>query len=203
MFIGDLLLFSDFASGPVMRETMAQQLAEAAPARLYVASVLGPIAASLYLVGFVNIYRAMQPVAPRASTAFLALSAQVSFFAAAFHAVFGTLGDALRPLLPGAVDAAALQTLLDGNLSAMGLCYLLCSLAYFGILARSVLRGDLAIPRWFLLINPVSALAATEVGAHLPAPLGGVVVAGGWNLFYMVFFGIAGHYLSRTETRGT
>lgn len=202
MFVGDLLLFPELSGGQATRDTMAKQLAEVSGLRLYIGSVLGPLAASLYLVGYINIYQHLRKAQPRAALVFLICAAQTCFLSAAFHAVFGTLGDALRSHAPQATAVdyqILLRPMIDGNLSALGLCNFLCSLGYFGILVYAVLKRHLPIPRWFLLLNPLTTMAATEAGTALPAPIGGIIVAGGWNLGYVAFFGIAARYLSRDD----
>lgn len=200
MFAGDMLLYGTLKSGALVQSTMAHELATVAPWRLHLGAVLGPIAAVLYAFGFVPIWRGLQSAGPRTRVVFGAGAVGMLAFAGAFHAAFGVFGDALRENAVRAGESAEgqafLTTLIDGTATHLMVGYLVCHAVWWAAWQIALWRGRTtpatglpgAWSRWWALWNPLTALVFVQLTALLPAPLGGPIAGGAWNLYYLAFF---------------
>lgn len=188
MFAGDMLLYGHFGSGSAFIEKYRDVIASASPARLYIAGLIGPVAASLYLIGVYHLYLQLRP-APKFIRALTAGSFAVMFVVAgAFHATWG----AYAFVIQAAASTSTLSQELTNNIvSYMNKLYFLAEVpGYVGaiLLFFLIALNKTCYPRWSILINPGLLMLLSPLASSIPAPLGAVIVGGFFNLTFAIFF---------------
>jgi hypothetical protein len=119
------------------------------------------------------------------------VAAALLFLAGAcVHAAWGAYALAIR----AAAADPALAPLKD---AIGGYTDVLFALAYAAgypaaiLLFVLVAAGRTSWPRWTALVNPVLVKPLLEAATYVPAPLGAILVGGGFNLAMSVFFAVS------------
>lgn len=223
MFIADLVLYypsrrehrtarSYFelidAAGPRLAESSMQDISDA---RLMLGGVLGPLAATLYAVGFSQIYFGLQPFSRAASVATIGLVAMM-VFGSVYHALFaytGFLAKAIAGKLDGGrrgksggpaggPDKSAPAVLID--LVRVHQQYLLVVYrwaALAGLVGSGAFAWCCLQPRQQTMYPTHMALLVPAMSAPIKLMLkrsgvGGLVLCGGLtNLWNLAFFAAA------------
>jgi hypothetical protein len=191
LFAGDMLLYGHFGSGSGVAEGARIVALQAPFFRLFLGGLLGPLCATLYLVGFWHVY---QNVSPRALWPARIVTAGFSLgmiTGGAFHSLWGT-----RQLLVRFAEQppAAPPELFNAVRKYMELTYeasLVPFVVGFLILLIVVLAGRSNYPRWTALVNPGLLLVSRPLAGHVPAPFGAVLVGGYFNLAFCLFFAVS------------
>ncbi|MBC6982250.1 DUF6796 family protein [Caulobacter sp. 17J80-11] len=198
LFAGDMLFFGRFGSGA--EAVLAETTARASTARLIIGGAVAPFAGLGYLIGCAHLFWRLAP-APAWARAGVTLGAALLFLAGAcVHAAWGAYALAIR----AAATEPALAPLRD---TIGGYTDVLFALAYAAgypaavVLFVLVAAGRTSWPRWTALVNPVLVKPLLETAGWIPAPLGAVLVGGGFNLAMAVFFAVSIATCGRRLTR--
>lgn len=188
MFAGDMLLYGHFGSGSGFLQNYRDVIADATPTRLCLAGITGPVAASLYLIGFYHLYLQLWP-APKLLRALTAGSFSFMILVGgAFHAVWAAHAFVIK----AAVSAPATYQELNVNVGRyMDWLYLFAEVpGYLAATLLFVLVGfnRTSYPRWMVLLNPGLLMLLSPLASAIPAPLGAVIVGGFFNLSFVLFF---------------
>jgi hypothetical protein len=190
LLAADWVMLGAFTSGREFNEKWYVLLADLPRWRVVAGALAGPLGAWCYGLGFWQLYVALKPAGRTlAFVVFAGFSMSFMWAAGAFHTSFPFLADAWR------AKQAAGNALTDAALDA--------TFHYFGwlfwigmapsavaclLLAYAVLGKPTRYPRWFAACNPALLYLLTTLFSWVPAPLGGLLVAGGGNMMFLAFF---------------
>lgn len=185
MFAGDMLLYGRFGSG--REAVLTEVIAAASPARLMLGGAAAPLAGLGYLIGCAHVFWRLGP-APAWSRAGVTIGAAALFLAGvSVHTAWGAYALAVRATATNPALAPlreSIGTYVDALFAvAYGVGYPTAILLFV-----LVLTGRTAWPRWTALANPGLIKAVLETAAYAPAPVGSILVGGGFNLAMSVFF---------------
>lgn len=209
--IGDVLLLADKV-GPVAPPTTRQVDLTSYPSlqrrahrlaamarlprwRLVWGGLLGVFAAPLTLAGVWQVYQGLQPAGIWWALPPTLLFAYATVIGPFIHGSFIHLGATVqtlnglqetdRPLL--VAELIQQQTILLITYSVLFVCLIVASL-WFSI---AVGWGQTHFPRWMVAINPLTVTLAWLVGKKLlPSRLVDYTEGAGFNLAYIIFFGL-------------
>ena len=167
-------------------------LLDVPPSRLLIGHYLGIVAILIEIVGFWQIYRALQPAGQRFALPFFLISAFGAMLGAAYHATFIFVGLTLQAQ-SGQVEAVR-QTftalLASFNSARIGLAVP----ALLGIVISSLWYAFIVrfkpshYPRWMAFCNPLIFLLLIVVLATAVRPLALVLAPTALNLSHLLFF---------------
>jgi uncharacterized protein DUF6796 len=187
-FAGDMLFYGHWGAGAKFHEGMLQVLREGSWQRLFVAGLVGPIAACLCLVGCWHVRRNVISRSPLLGrVAFLALAATM-VIGSAVHALWVPRGlaikysDAVEGITPELIAA-----LKDYWYFAYQMAEVPAYVAAI-LLFILVLWGKTRYPRWTVLANFGFLSLLAPFAEWVPAPFGAVLVGGFTNLSIALFF---------------
>ncbi|NEX93175.1 DUF6796 family protein [Caulobacter sp. 17J65-9] len=188
LFAGDMLFFGRFGGGA--QAVLAETTARASATRLILGGAVAPFAGLGYLIGCAHLFWRMAP-APAWARVAVSLGAALLFIAGAcIHAAWGAYALAIR----AAAADPALAPLRDAIGGYTDVLFAIAYTAgYPAAIALFVLvaAGRTSWPRWTALFNPVLVMPLLETAVWVPAPLGAVLVGGGFNLAMSVFFAVS------------
>lgn len=167
------------------------------PWRVVLGAITGPLGAWLYLIGFWQVYVAVQPASTRlAFTCWAGLSLAFVYIAGALHSSFPFLAHVARTL--EFAEQQGGRTVLEGSaihaLHYSGMLFIASALpALVGCtaLAYAVLALPTRYPRWAVAFNPLVLFLGTLLFRFVPAPLGGLLSIGYGNILFLVFFAVS------------
>ena len=193
LLVGDILLYGHFGSSADFIEGIQRVAEQASLTRLFVAGLLGPAGAVLYLAGFWHVYLNTRKSGQLAARLILVGLTTLMVTGGAYHIIWAVEMLALKYQL---AEVAGCGLFLEAFGSYMTLVYITAAVPGFlagVILFISVLTGRSRYPRWTVLANPgLLMLIPMLVGtSHLPAPLGGAIMGGYINLIFCVFFTVS------------
>ncbi|MFH1144961.1 MAG: DUF6796 family protein [Candidatus Eisenbacteria bacterium] len=188
---GDMLLYGHFGSGFTFEKGARIVALQAPLLRIYLGGLLGPICAALYIVGFWHVHQNVSPRAPRPARLIAAGFSLGMIIGGAYHALWATRQLVLRSAGQSPVEQSELWNAVRGYMeltfAASAVPFLVATL----ILLVVVLAGRSSYPRWTALINPGLLLVFRPLAAHVPGPLGAVLLGGYFNLVFCLFFAVS------------
>jgi hypothetical protein len=191
LFAGDMLLYGHFGSGSGFKEGERIVALLAPLLRLYLGGLLGPLCATLYLVGFWHVYQNVSSHAPWAARLVAICFSVVMVIGGAYHALWATRQLAMR----FSEQAPAVQSELSKAIGQyMGLTFAVAAVPFVAAslaLLIVVLTGRSNYPRWTALVNPGLLMVFKPLTAYVPGPLGAVIWGGHFNLVFCLFFAVS------------
>jgi hypothetical protein len=194
LFVGDMLLLGHLGPASDFRAGMLETIRSAPLTRLWAGGLLGPIAGTMLLAGFWQVYRSMHVPAGGTERVMFALFVLFTVGLAAIHSVWAVFELVIQSC--GGVDSAtatcqALAVSVQGyiRLSLLGLAVpgAIASL----ILAVLVLRRRTHLPRWTVVASPLLLVAVLlPAFSAAPAPIGAVLMGGFASIQLLVFFAV-------------
>ena len=191
-YAGDLLLLAAPLSGGEYFAVYQRTMLDASHTRLLWGNTLGLVFLPLQLCGLWVVHRALAPAHPwLARIASLGLAYAV-VAGLAYHVTFAFVGTGLQvhQQLDNEVTAAMVERFGEYNLTLFRFAQVSLSVGSLAF-AALLLWKRTALPRWVALCNPLTLLFMVRApAALLPAPVGGFVAPGYFNLTMLLFFGI-------------
>ena len=191
-YAGDLLLLAAPLSGREYFAVYQRTMLDASHTRLLWGNTLGLVFLPLQLCGLWVVHRALVPAHPwLARLASLALAYAV-VAGLAYHVTFAFVGTGLQvhQQLGDEATAAMVARFGEYNLTLFRFAQVSLSVGSLAFAALLLWRRT-ALPRWVALCSPLALLALVRaLAALLPAPVGGFVAPGYFNLTMLLFFGI-------------
>ncbi len=199
-YVGDLLLLAAPLSGRAYFAIYQHTMVNASHARLLWGNTLGLIFLPLQLFGLWLVYQTLARAHTwLARVAYLGLAFAV-IAGLAYHVTFAFVGTGLQVhhQLGNETTAAMVARFRDYNLTLLRFAQVSLSV---GSLAFTVLVlwQRTTLPRWVAACSPLPLLLAVRALASLlPAPVGGFVAPGYFNLTMLLFFAVCFGALRRT-----
>ena len=184
MFAGDMLLY--FTPGAYdMDGTLrpyAQIMHNLPEGRVRLGGLLGPVAAFLYIVGFVGLSMLGAGNLSWAMSAVAALLAFALICGGAYHAQYPYLAIAARTGDDSLVEQVA------GNIMALQRMATVPMYAGFVLLGVLIALGQTALPQWMVVLTPLVTSFLGFAWLRMPQPIR-CVLFGGWsNLVFTIMF---------------
>ena len=199
--VGDQCLYFAPISGSAFNSSILAVAAGAPIARALFGAELAPIAALLYLAGFVHVYahtRARHPLMAALIWIGLALCILAGSI---YHALWGAKILVLHASTFSAADTTALYTQLHDYAARVYWISEITGYPAIVLLAILIVSSRTDYPRWFCLFLPaVPFLLLQWLTPFVPAPLGSLVGGSAANLSFALFFAVS---LVLTRFRGT
>lgn len=207
LLAADWTMLGTFTSGADFNRRWLTLLSEMPAWRVTLGGLAGPIGAWLYVIGFWQLYIALQPAGRwLAFLAFAGFSLSFVWIAGAFHTSFPFMADAwLASQARSGGGGEAVRAATEHAFAYAGLLYyggLLPAAVGVAVLAYAVLRRQTRYARWFAAFNPAILFVITLAFRWIPAPLGGLLVIGAGNLAFLLFFAASTYALRGSAERG-
>ena len=199
LLAGDLLLYAHWGTMPPVTEAVQSLVSArraillATPEQLRWSSVLGPIAAALYVVGAWHVFARLRRGSLRWAAVAGALFAIGAIMSGAYHAMWGQYGATLQFANTHATPPLDLLLHTTGNLQLMHRASEIVAVPLMLILLAMVALGRGDFPRWTVISNPILLFGVgtpllTPLAADLPVPYGALLLGGLYNAAMVVFF---------------
>ncbi len=196
MFSGDMLLyFTPGEYNPAGGLMEYVRIMAALPAfRIMLGGFLGPVAAFVYCIGFVQLYYAIKPTHSRFARIMIGALGLSYFIGGAYHAQFGSLALAVAG---GGIHAAEnmapyVELMLYGMIAVVAMVML--------VLTVMILTKRTYYPRWFVLLTPAVLIWLPR--NMLPQPFRIVISGGYFNIMFIIFFAASTILLLSAERKG-
>ncbi len=190
MFIGDMCLYGHFGSGSDFASSLPLVISNEPDAQIIIGGFIGPIAAVLYCLGFVSVYRMISPKSRILAFIVAGGAAVMIVFGGTYHAMWG-----IRALLIKAGLTSGDYLGLYNQIKEYTLLFYNSMLVVAGIaslfLLFAVLSKRSLYPRWTAIVNPGFLFLFSSFARSIPAPLGAIVYGGYANLVFLVFFSVS------------
>ena len=186
-FSGDMLFYGHFGSGGHFHEGMQRVVREESLSRLFIGGLLGPVAASLCIVGFWHVRENITSRSPLFARLIFYCLVAMMVAGSAVHALWVPRGLAFR--YEGAIGVPV--ELLAPLRGYWEIAYYFAAVpAYIGaaLLLFVVIFRKSIYPRWTVLANFGLLSLLEPLASQVPAPLGAILVGGFTNLSIAVFF---------------
>ncbi len=191
-YVADLLLLAAPLSGSEYFAVYQGTMVDASHTRLLWGNTLGVVFLPLQLCGLWAVHRALARARPwLARVASLGLAFAV-IAGLAYHVTFAFVGTGLQvhQQLGNEVTAAMVARFREYNLTLFRFAQVSLSVGSLAFAALLLWRRT-ALPRWVALCGPLPLLLLVRaLAALLPAPVGGFVAPGYFNLAMLLFFAI-------------
>lgn len=192
LFIGDMFLFGSWLSG---QEALAENwrlMSRFSPLRLMIGGILGPISTIFYGLGCWHFYLALKPGGKQLGFLVFLTYASGMIVGGAYQAASPVLGFFFH--VEQALGQEGFDLLSASTLQYLTLLFTIAQI--FGIIGSLlfiflVLCRFTRYPRWMIFVTPPVILFTRTIFRHLPAPLGGNLLAGYINLGFLLIFGVS------------
>jgi hypothetical protein len=187
-FAGDMLFYGYLGPGSNFADGMRATVAQASTQRLFAGGLVGPLAASLCIIGFWHVYLNVRPSSELFGRVMLAAFFILMVGGSAVHTLWAAKGLALKYCYG---QGSPCSDLLAITKSYWTLAYDLTSIpGYVGgvLLMGLVLTRRTWYPLWTALVNPGVLILLSPLAAKVPSPLGAILVGGATNLSIAAFF---------------
>ena len=189
-YAGDLLLLAAPLSGREYFAVYQTTMVDASHTRLLVGNTLGVVFLPLQLFGLWVVYQALTRAHLwLARIAYLGLAFAV-IAGLAYHVTFAFVGTGLQVhrQVDSEVTAAMVARFREYNVTLFRFAQVSLSVGSLAF-AALLLWKPMALPRWLALFSPLALLFLVRaLAALLPAPVGGFVAPGYFNLTMLLFF---------------
>ena len=191
-YAADLLLLAAPLSGSEYFAVYQGTMVGASHTRLLWGNTLGVVFLPLQLFGLWVVYRALacaHPWLARLASLGLAFAVVAGL---AYHVTFAFVGTGLQvhQRLGNEVTAAMVARFKEYNVALYRFAQVSLSVGSLAFAALLLWRRT-ALPRWVALCSPLALLLLVRaLAALIPAPVGGFVAPGYFNLTMLLFFGI-------------
>ena len=190
MFAGDMLFYGQWGSGADAVSGSLAVVSRMGPERLMLGGFMSILGGLGYVAGAAHVYRRMEAVPPLLRWGISAGFLSVAVISTATHAVWGSFALAVAGgatqgmmLAHGLVIWNYLSLhFLIGGVVAVPTCLLLLGV---------ILRRRTDWPLYFAVVNPGLIYLVLSKASFLPAPIGAAVVGGGFNLAFVLFYGLS------------
>lgn len=182
MYVGDMLLY--YTNEPIanFEDEILPIMSKVSFTRLTLGGLLGPLCASMYLVGYYQIFLAIKPNHKKMAMIVFALLGVAIFFGGTFHAHFASMGFASH------FNHSAILDEIQAYAITTYFVMLLLNLIGFVLLAYLILFKKTPYPKWIVLCTPLVLIWFSNVVQLLPQPFK-MIIAGGWsNITAIIFF---------------
>lgn len=182
MFIGDMLLY--YTSAPItsFEEEIVPIMGGVSFARLTIGGLLGPLCASMYLIGYYQVYLAIKPTFKKMAMIVFTLLGVAIIFGGAFHSHFAHMG-----FVSHFNYTDALEVIQEYAITTYFVTIILNLLGYV-LLTYLVLTNKTYYPKWIILCSPLVLIWFSDLVQLLPQPFK-IFIAGGWsNITAIIFF---------------
>ncbi len=180
MYVGDMLLY--FTAEPLADSPIAILLVmiEISDTRLFWGGFLGPIAAFLYLYGFIGVFLTLEPGKMR--NAVFVLFGLAIVIGGAYHSQFTHIG------VLGKVSEDVLQRSWDISVSYLFVVFGLYAFASL-MFSCMVLRKQSLLSRKVVLFSPLPMMLVGSALTDIMVQPLSIIVGGGWyNIMMLIFF---------------
>lgn len=186
MYVGDMLLYGTKAKFPPSIEDDFAKikflLQQSSSRRIFVGGIIGPLAATFYIFGFLHIPALSLPQYHILAWILFDLFALSYVFGGAFHMAWIFLGDAAQ--IDNEKQWSSIQ---DRFILFKPIVFGLLSLSTF-FLSLFILFGGLGISPWYICVTPIVLVLLLPVLRRIPQPAG-IWIWGGWtNLVFVIYF---------------
>ena len=189
MFAGDMFLY--FTTQPVQNfeKELLSLMKRVSETRLIIGAVLGPLAAVLYCIGFLQIYFAIDEEQKKPRILIYILFCTGMVFGGTFHAHFYVLGMAAKHNLTTFIPQ------LFSFLQLFIVAYVACMMIGTLLLVYLIIKNKTVYPKWMILLMPMLLNFLVGLWNMLPQPLM-IIITGGWfNLMYLPLFILSMRFL--------
>lgn len=185
MYLGDMLLYYTPEAITNFEEEITPIMGKVSFTRLTVGGLLGPLCAAMYLVGYYQIYLAINFTHKKMARIIFALLGVAIFFGGAFHSHFAPIGFAShfnKSNVLAEIEKYAITTY-----SVM----IILNLLGFILLTYLILFKKTLYPKWIVLCTPLILIWFSNLVQLLPQPFK-IIIAGGWsNITAILFFAVS------------
>lgn len=185
MFVGDMLLY--YTTEPInnFEDAIVPIMGEISFTRLKIGGLLGPLCASMYLVGYYQVYLAIKPTFKKMAMIVFALLGVAIFFGGAFHSHFTHLGFISH------FKYTDLLEIVESYVITHFLVTMILNMLGFILLAYLILTKKSYYPKWMVLCTPLVLIWFSDLVRLLPQPFK-IIIAGGWsNITAIIFFAVS------------
>lgn len=188
MYIGDMLLYGSRKKFPPYLEgdfAKIQFLLQQSSARqIFIGGIIGPLAATLYIFGFLHIPALALPQFHTIAWLLFGLFALSYVFGGAYHMAWIFLGDVAQ------LNDEKQWTSILNRFSQIKL--IVFGILFFStfLLSLFVLGGGLGISLWYTCVTPMVLLLLLPALRKIPQPIG-IWFWGGWaNLVFAIYYAV-------------
>lgn len=198
MLIGDLLLYGNFGDIPSTQPWVTEFLPARSPLlladslALNASTLLGPIAAMLYVGGSVHLFLIFER--RKFVGFFVAIASAAAFIGSgAYHAQFGIVGHVARHANNLLQSPASLLESVETTLQVLNTFVQIAWLFAFSALFVGILTGSTQLPRRFAWISPLLPIAVLiplveSRAVDWPSPWSGIAAGGIYNFLMALCF---------------
>ena len=184
MFIGDMTLYfdrNDYENDGTLNPII-EIMKKVSTKRLYVGGILGPVSAFLYCVGYYHLVLITDE--PHASAGYILFLINCCgiICGGAYHSHCANLG-----LIGRHKNKETLDEVLHFLDAQKAVAFGIQAIGFIGMAVEIVL-GWTVLPRWMILLTPLTLVLITPVVRKLPKGLH-MVICGGWtNLISVIYY---------------
>jgi len=191
--VGDVLLLqtpgADYFAGDYLF------MGAIAPGRIMAGALLGVLFIPLVLGGLWQMYTLLRPVAPVAAATGFALGVYFCCQGVVVHALFAAVGLAVHD---GATEGYRwLPQMLDGLSAITVALHTGLSLLF----AAVIWKKKTVFPKWVAVLNPLTIYLFLASALFWWPSVGGYTAPAGFNLSYLIFFGITTGCILRSDLK--
>lgn len=185
MFVGDMLLYYTLEPIASFEEEIIPIMGKISFTRLKIGGLLGPLCASMYLVGYYQVYLAIKAKFKKMAMTVFTLLGIAIIFGGAFHSHFPHMG-----FVSHFDYKDALKVIQEYTITTYFVTIILNLLGYV-LLAYLVLTKKTYYPKWIVLCSPLVLIWFSDLVQLLPQPFK-IFIAGGWsNITAIIFFAVS------------
>lgn len=186
MYAGDMLLYGTKAKFPPSAENDFAKikflLRQSTPRRIFIGGIIGPLAAALYIFGFLHIPALALPQFHIIAWTLFGLFTLSYVFGGAFHMAWIFLGDAAQ--INDEKQWSSIQARFYRLKPIVFGLLLIPTLS----LSLFLLFGGLGLSPWYTCVSPMVLALLLPILRKIPQPIG-VWIWGGWtNLIFAIYY---------------